>query len=502
MKTQIIQLHKNDDNISVRDKMSWSQTGRILLVWPGKGQVLNRRLDLILVKRHANRMGAQLAFVTNDSEVRFIADQIKIPVFDNLRHSQKSHWRFDKREKTDLRPDVTRPSLEDMRSILPPQSQGWLEHPVTRVIGFGVSVLAVFILGIYILPGATIYLTPQLKIQSMTLSLTADPALTDINLSTGSLPTYNMEVIVEGSENATVTGSVTIPDKVAIGGLRFTNISDREIKIPTGTVVTTLGSDPLRFITSSQGEVAIKSSKSAVLSARSIEPGASGNIPPNSLVAIEGELGLDLTVTNPYATHGGTDGSVPSPTNKDFRILREHLIKILKQAALVELQAMLPTDDTLITPTLKIIEIIDETTTPAVGEPGNKLSQSMRMRFQTQVVAGKELRNLVTPILEANTPTGYTPILTTLVLDRLTLPTIREDGNAHWTLRAQRKLQADIVTNQAINLIIGLSVLQSIDRLDRSLPLAAEAQIMLAPEWWPRLPFLPMRIQVIQPEIK
>ena len=502
MKTQIIQLHINDDHISVRDKMSWSQTGRILLVWPGKGQVLHRRLDLILMKRQANRMGAQLAFVTHDSEVRSIADQIGIPVFDNLRHAQKSHWRFDKREKTDLHPVSTHPNLEDMHNLLLPQSQGWLEHPATRIIGFGVSVLALFILGIYILPGATIYLTPQSKIQSMTLSLTADASLTDINLSTGSLPAYNMEVIVEGSENAPVSGSVTIPDKVAISGLRFTNISDREITIPPGTVVTTLGSDPIRFITSLQGEVAVKPGESAVLTARSIEPGTSGNLPQNSLVAIEGELGPDLTVTNPYATHGGTDGSVPSPTNQDIRILREHLIEILEKAALVDLQAMIPTDDTLITPTLKIIEIIYETTTPAVGEPGNQLSQSMRMRFQAQVVAGKELRNLVTPILDSNTPTGYSPIITTMVLERLTLPTIGEDGNAHWSLRAQRKLQADIVNNQAIHLINGLSVPESIDRLNRSLPLDTEAQIMLAPEWWPRLPLLPMRIQIIQPDIK
>jgi hypothetical protein len=311
-----------------------------------------------------------------------------------------------------------------------------------------------------------------------------------------------MEVIVEGSENAPVSGSVTIPDKVAISGLRFTNISDREITIPPGTVVTTLGSDPIRFITSLQGEVAVKPGESAVLTARSIEPGTSGNLPQNSLLAIEGELGPDLTVTNPYATHGGTDGSVPSPTNQDIRILREHLIEKLEQAALVDLQAMIPTDDTLITPTLKIIEIIYETTTPAVGEPGNQLSQSMRMRFQSQVVAGKELRNLVTPILDSNTPTGYSPIITTMVLERLTLATIGEDGNAHWNLHVQRKLQADIVNNQAIHLINGLSVPESIDRLNRSLPLASEAQIMLAPEWWPRLPLLPMRIQIIQPDIK
>jgi len=502
VKTQIIQLNKNDDYISVRDKMSWSQTGRILLVWPGKNQALNRRLELNLVKRHSNSLGAQLAFVTHDSEICYIAKQIGIPVFNNPRQAQHAHWRMDKRKNIDLHDEKTHPSLETMRDSIHPQSLVWLEHPATRIICFVISVLALFVLGIFILPGATIMLYPLEKIQSMTLSLSADPSLTAINLSTGSLPIYTQEVTVEGRENVTTSGSVIIPDQVAIGGLRFTNISDRKITIPMGTVVTNLGSYPIRFVTSSNDDVTINPGNSVVLSARSIEPGISGNLPPNTLVAIEGELGTDLTVTNPYATHGGTDASVPAPTNQDIRLLREHLVEKLEQAALMELNTLIQTSDTLITPTLKIIEIIDETPTAAVGEPGNQLGLSMRLRFQSQVVAAEELSSLITPILDANTPTGYTPVESTMVLRQLTNPTLGEDGNAHWTISVQRKLQADIAAEQAINLINGLSTPQAIDRLKGSLPLTAEVQIILIPEWWPRLPLLPMRIQVVQPETK
>jgi hypothetical protein len=502
MKTQIIQLHKNDDHISVRDKMSWSQTGRILLVWPHTGQILNRRLDLLLVRRQAEKMGAQLAFVTNDSDVRFFAEQIRIPVFDNLRQAQKSHWRIDRREKISLDRDPPFSRLDEMYKLLHRKTGGWEEYPLTRLIGFGVSVVALFTLGIFILPAATVYLNPQVKTQSMTFSLTANPFITSINLSTGSLPTYYQEVIVEGSEIASSSGTVIIPDKAAIGGLRFMNISDHDIRIPSGTIVTTRGNDPIRFISSPLFEATIKPGETAVLTARSIKPGTSGNLPANSLVAIEGDLGLDLTVTNPYATHGGANGLVPSPTNQDVRVLHEHLLGKLEQAALVNLQTMLPTDDTLITPTLKIIEIINESATPAVGGPGMQLRDSMRIRFQAQVVAGNDLLSLVTPILDANTPTDWSPILTTLVLDHLSLPTIGEDGNAHWSLLARRTIQADIKTNQAIHLINGLSIQQSISLLKQWLPLASEAQIILSPEWWPSLPFLPMRIHVIQPDIK
>jgi len=480
--------------------MSWSQTGRILLVWPKGGHILNRRLELNLLIRHANRLGAQLAIVTRDTDVRFIARQIGIPVFDSPRRAQEIHWRVGMHRNINLRLTNPHPNLEAIRKTIHTQAPDWLGHPVTRIICFGISVLALFALGIFILPSATIMLAPQGKSQSMNLSITADPSLKIANLSLGSLPTYSQEVIVEGSETTPVSGSVMIPDQVAYGGLRFTNISDHKVTIPTGMIVTTLGRDAIRFMISSTNGILIDAGKSVILNAQAIVTGTSGNLPEDSLVAIEGELGLDLTVTNPYATHGGTDASVPSPTFQDLKSLREHLIDKLKQAAMEEMQSLLPHEDILIRPTLKIKEIIEETNSPAVGEPGIRLSLSLRLQFQSQVVSAEVLRSMVTTILDANIISGYVSVPNTLALTRLTEPSLSEDGNAHWTLQVERFVQNDIPANEVIDLVKGLSVPQAIELLQNSLPLEEQAQITLTPHWWPRLPYLPMRIQVIQSE--
>ena len=482
--------------------MSWSQTGRILLVFPRKGKVLHHRLALVLIKRAADELGAQLAFVTHDSEVRFFAHQIGIPVYKNLRQAQYTHWRIDKQKQIKLLTYDTHPGVTSIRKLLHSQPQNWLMHTAIRILSFAISVLALFVLGIFILPGATILLTPQEKIQSMTLSLIADPSLTAVNLSTGGLPTYSKEITVEGRESAPVTGSVTIPDQVATGGLRITNISDREIKLPSGTVITSLDKKPVRFITLSTDNIVINAGESASVSARSIAPGSTGNVSANSLVAIEGELGPDLLVTNPHPTHGGTDASVPAPSNQDIKLIRAQLVKRLEQTALKELNAVIPANDVLITPTLKIIEVIDESLNPALGEPGTHLNLSMRLRFQSQVVASAELNNLASPILEANTPPGYSPMDDTITLMQLTNPILGEEGIAHWTISIQRKLQTVIAIEQAINLTRGLSANQAIDRLNNRFPLAAEPQIILSPAWWPRLPLIPMRIQIGQPVTK
>ncbi|MBK8617532.1 MAG: hypothetical protein IPN96_10585 [Anaerolineales bacterium] len=76
MKTQIITLESHDDLISVRDKLSWAKTPRILLVWPKYEKVTLRVLDLKVLQRHADSLGAQLGLVTRRANVRRDANRL------------------------------------------------------------------------------------------------------------------------------------------------------------------------------------------------------------------------------------------------------------------------------------------------------------------------------------------------------------------------------------------------------------------------------------------
>ena len=53
MKTQIITLESHDDLVSVRDRMSWAKSPRILLVWPRFEKITLRPLDLRILQHHA-----------------------------------------------------------------------------------------------------------------------------------------------------------------------------------------------------------------------------------------------------------------------------------------------------------------------------------------------------------------------------------------------------------------------------------------------------------------
>ena len=89
MKTQIITLESHDDLISVRDRMSWAKTQRILLVWPKYEKVTLRQVDLKVLQRHALSLGAQLGLVTRARRVRQDAEALKIPVFESTGQAQR-----------------------------------------------------------------------------------------------------------------------------------------------------------------------------------------------------------------------------------------------------------------------------------------------------------------------------------------------------------------------------------------------------------------------------
>src|SRR5574338_373405 len=93
MKTFIVQLETHDDVISARDKISWAKARRVLLVWPRKGSVLERPVDLLVLARHAKQNGAQMAVVTRSPKVKTYAAELGIPVFSSAAQAQGVVWR-------------------------------------------------------------------------------------------------------------------------------------------------------------------------------------------------------------------------------------------------------------------------------------------------------------------------------------------------------------------------------------------------------------------------
>jgi hypothetical protein len=319
MKTQIITLESHDDLISVRDRMSWAKTPRILLVWPKYEKVTLRQVDLKVLQRHAASLGAQLGLVTRTRRVRADAEALKIPVFESTGQAQKLAWPKPRRRRWSQRPP--RKDLREQREQVLNQEKGWRVHPATRLGAFLVGVSSVLVLVALFIPRAQVILQPQSKLQSIALPVMAGPSIESVFI-TGSIPAHERRVIVEGTHSVTVTGAGITPQSKARGVVIFRNLTQQAVSIPAGTVVRT--EDNLRFATTRAGEVIAGVDEMLQLPVEAVESGRDGNVEAETIVIIEGRLGLSLSVTNPEPLTGGREIASVQASDRDRERAKRH----------------------------------------------------------------------------------------------------------------------------------------------------------------------------------
>jgi hypothetical protein len=501
MKTQILRLDPHDDLLSTRDKMNWGRAGRILLVWPEEGRLLRRRVDLILLQRHSLSLGAQLALVTGDPLIRFHARYLAIPTFRDLHQAQSAHWRVERKLRLRQGSKPTRrvprkmESLETLRQAAHPDGANWLELPAARVASFTLGVLAVLVLAAILLPGAQINLAPRIQTQELDFTVRASLAQVVINFS-GVVPARTVIVVVEGRDSLEASGTSRVAGEAASGEVVITNLTDQPVRIPRGLVVRNLDATPIRFATLQPAEIDAGPGITATLGVRALTPGRGGNLPAASLTAIEGDLGLSLAATNPAPTQGGTDRSLPVPTAADRRQLYTRLENALQGSALEELESGLTPGDLLFTGTLSITQVVEQDYLPAGDEPSPRLELSLRVEYQAYTAARADLDSLAGVLLDTNLPEGYTPLPDTLSIQVIQSPVLEADGLPGWRMSARRSLKAVVPPDQVTNLLLGATPAEAAARLQAAYPLDAPPAIRLLPDWWPRLPLLPFRIQI------
>ncbi len=483
--------------------MGWDQAGRIVLVWPEHGRILTRKLDLVLLQRRCSDIGAQMALVTKDTQVCDYAHELHIPVFESTLQAQNNRWRGSRKRPLRRQQPGPRPNFEALRQEAHPEPPAWMSKPAARLGFFALGVIAFLSIVAVLLPGADITLKPKTQLQETSLSISASTNVTDIHLS-GEVPAYTTTVVVEGRQAISTTGITQVPEKSATGYVRFTNLIEQAVAIPKGTIVktTTDSGASSSFITTSDGEVQAGTGNNASLLVRAMLPGANGNLPSNSLTAIEGPLGLSLAVTNPVGTFGGTNRTAAAPSPKDYAQLSDRLTAALAKTALEEFRRNLDPQDILITSTLALVtgENIYDPPAPANSLDAplatDELNLTSRQEIRIMVVSGKNLQALAREVLDANLSDNLTVVPDTLEIQSISAPKVFTDGSARWQIHVKQTVQADISESQAINLVLGRPPLEARQLLQTQMPLEEPPTIKLLPDWWPVMPVMSFRINV------
>jgi hypothetical protein len=494
MKTQIITLESHDDLISVRDRMSWAKTPRILLVWPKYEKVTLRQVDLKVLQRHALSLGAQLGLVTRTRRVREDAEALRIPVFESTGQAQRVAWPKPRRKKWPHR--APRKNLREQRDQVSAKEGAWRAYPVVRVAVFTLGVFSVLALVALFIPRAQITLQPQSRIQSIVLPVTASSAVDEVFI-TGSIPAREKRVVVNGAQSVTVTGEGVIPQSKAKGVVVFRNLTQQLVTLPAGTVLRTADAEAVRFVTTSDEEVHAGIGKTTEVPIEAVEGGLSGNVDAETIGVVEGQLGLSLSVTNPEPLTGGREIPSVQATDGDRQHAKDQLMAELEEQARTQLAREMKAGDILFDDTFVVSQTLSEVYDPPAGAASTRLTLTMQVEFSALYASGADLTELAALVLNASLPHGFRAASETLTVKPVTKPVVSGSDSTRWTIRAERRIVQQINDVQVTQMIQGLDSERAETLLAQSLPLAGSPEIRLSPAWWPWMPIVPFRISVV-----
>jgi hypothetical protein len=494
MKTQIITLESHDDLISVRDRMSWAKTPRILLVWPKYEKVTLRQVDLKVLQRHAASLGAQLGLVTRARRVRDDAEALRIPVFESTGQAQRLAWPKPRRRRWARR--APRKDLRQKREQVWVKEGAWRAHPAVRIGTFIIGVSSVLILAALFIPRVEVTLQPETKLQSLVLPVNASPSVDSVFI-TGTIPAREMRVIVEGTQTVIVTGEAVIPQSKARGSAVFRNLTQQAVLIPAGTVVRTAEDSAVRFVTTRAGEVDAGVDEELELPIEAVEGGLSGNVDAETIIVIEGRLGLSLSVINPEPLTGGREVPSVQASDRDRRRVKDELMKSLEQDARAQLAEQIEAGDVFFEDTFAVSQILSEEYDPPAGAASTKLTLRMQVEFSMLYASASDLTQLAALALNASLPPGFAAASEALTVQPATEPAADDDGSIRWKVLAERNIVRQIDSGQVMQLIQGLRSSRAQTLLENNLPLQDPPEIHLSPAWWPWMPIVPFRISVV-----
>lgn len=500
MRTQILHLESYDDRHSIFDKLDWGQADRAILIWPMRGQPLSNKLDLKLIHRRCQTSGMKLALVCRDASIKEYAQGLNIPVFRSLRKAKQIAWEYSLPETEDqvAKKPERKFSREELQQQLDTNKlPNWADQRAARISAVVVSFLAILALVFFLVPSAKVNYLPELEAQSLQLTLSADPNITTFNLS-GTIPLETITVSVEGRSDLASSGEIGIPYQTATGLIEFTNITNQTVTIPAGSTIRTANTEnSIRFVTSTEASIEANVGATATVPIEAVNPGPSSNLPENELILIDGSLSLNLTATNPQPTTGGSERVSAAPTLDDYDTLHDQLIESLWENALGELENSLNPKDIILYSEPSHTAISEESYSPEEPQPSDTLSLLLRVDFDVLVIRWETIQAMGNAILDATLPEGYSSQTDTLSLTSVSDPVTGEENTTSWDVLIFRQIFTSRNLPKALKAIVGKSPSRAINILEDQLGLPSEPDIAISPSWWPWLPMLETRINLI-----
>jgi len=495
VKVQIVYLSPEDDIHSTCDMLGWVKASRALLVWPDRGRVLARRLDLVLLKRFSLQRNLEIGLLTFDLEIREEASEIGIPVFDSLDDLPEEGWSLGL-------PSQRLPGRWESSDLEYPSSDIESERSSGYFLGLTKSKKVFLVLGIVLslavivalfLPSAQIILSPSLVKESFDFRI--DLAEVDVGeTKIGLIPVQTIRLQSEGDSTTESSGLAQVPVSLATGKVTFTSLSQGVIQIPANTSLRTATETGIRFRTTRPAVLEDEIGSEVEVPIEALTPGWIGNVPANAISLVEGPLGLLVTVSNQEPTSGGQVEIRNKVLQVDLDELEDKLIQNLSQEAEQEGITSQPLDRILVEDSLELLSVLHRESDHLPGDVADTVSLQLSLEFSALTLAIKDLENLVMINLAGNFSSDHHPVPGTYRFSAQLRP-IKEGLDPRWIqVIVEVDTYPGLDAGSMKRLIRGRNPSDATELLIERYPLSKRPEFVMKPGWYPILPVINQRI--------
>ena len=499
MKTQIVYLEPHDDFNSVRDKLNWTQASRVIIVWPGRGRVLSRRLDLVMLRRYARKNGTRIGLVTLDPDVRHHAEALHIPTFDSLENQPEKAWRV-RGERTISKP-ISSGEFSSLKSAVNRTAKNRPRmNLVSRITLFSVGFLAILFLVALLIPRAVITIEPETMDIVKTYSIGLELEQSEIITNSYRLPARQVRSVLESQLRLPTTGRAAQPDQPARGEVTFTNLTDLSLAIPASTTVRTLDPTAPYFLTQSRVNLDPEEGAQITVEVVASQPGPDGNVSAEAIKAIDGPLGLSASVSNPDEFTGGSLEFRSAVSSADLLRARLELVGNLFENAHQALLGLAQEGEDLIPGSIRILETVEERFSHEIGDAADSLELSLILEFEGWVYTPDQLHSSVKQALIEDLSKGENlqpETLKILEIAEIVYDNSDEEPSIDVTISAQAYTGVDPVMIRKI--VRGRNASEALEDLIAEVPFEQILSVDISPAWLHRFPLLDLQIHVRYP---
>ncbi len=507
-----IYLDAEDDIHSVCDRLDWSGAEQVLFVLPELNGHGLKGLDLVRLRRYADRRRIEIGLVTGDGGLRRQALALGIPAFKDEQGAQnrRGWWRGRRRGERVGLPTTGAGSIAEqpqpivVTDELAPGLHHRAAHAMRRqwlvrylgILLFCVAVALLVVSFIYFVPAATITLHPETTALHVEQPIVADPNLESLDYQNKIMPGRSLMVETVWQAALDTTGSEGVPNAPARGAVVFTNLTETAVSIPAGTQVSTADDPAILFQTLADVTIPEVEGGTAEVEVVAIDPGPQGNVAAEAIVQVDAAFAELVTVRNVQAMTGGAFRQEAAVSEADKTRLRAQVVQFLQALAASEMEAQLTESEFLARDSLRISTILDERYSHAVGELTSSLSLQMRAALVGTAVNTSQASGLVYDTLVQDVPPDHTVVPESIHFTAGDVIGTDEAGRVTFMMQADGIAAVDLTQSVPIDALTGQNPDLAAAYLFESLPLRELPTIDIWPVWFERVPYAPSRIEV------